>query len=187
MPTMAAPAILPPSSQANSLQFTVACRHNPKTRRRVPHRGKHMTEGTTGRILTDRDAVVDALRQARRIAVLGIKPESQGGAPAHYVPAYLQRVGYEIVPVPVYFPDVDRMLGEPVYRTVAAIPGDIDMVVVFRRSADVVQHVDDIIAKRPGVVWMQQGIRNDEAAARLTAAGIDVVQNRCTMVEHRLV
>jgi uncharacterized protein len=148
---------------------------------------EHMANETTGRVITDRSAIVDALRQARRIAVLGIKPETQRAAPAYYVSAYLKRAGYEVVPVPVYYPDLTEILGEPVYRAVAAIPGEVDMVVVFRRSADVLKHVDDLIAKKPAVVWLQQGIRNDEAAARLNEAGIDVVQDRCTMVEHRLV
>jgi predicted CoA-binding protein len=138
-----------------------------------------------GRLLESDEEIVDALRRAQRIAVLGIKPASQPTAPAYYVSAYLQRAGYEIIPVPVYFPEATEMLGEPVYRSVAAVPGPVDMVIVFRRSGDVPPHVDDIIAKQPATVWMQLGIRNDEAAARLVAAGIDVVQNRCAMVEHR--
>jgi hypothetical protein len=138
-----------------------------------------------GRILESDDDVAGVLREASRIAIVGIKPESQSSTPAHYVSAYLQRVGYQIVPVPVYFPDVTEMLGEPVYRSLADVPGVIDLVILFRRSADVPGHVDDIIAKKPSAVWMQLGIRNDEAAARLVQAGIDVVQDRCAMVEHR--
>ena len=138
-----------------------------------------------GRILESEEDIVAVLRNARRIAVVGIKPASQPSAPAYYVPAYLKRAGYEIVPVPTYFPEATEMLGEPVYRSVAEIPGDIDLVIVFRRSADVPAHVDDIIAGKPRAVWMQLGIRNDDAADRLTTAGIDVVQNRCAMIEHR--
>jgi hypothetical protein len=138
-----------------------------------------------GRILESDDDVAGVLREARRIAIVGIKPESQSSTPAYYVSAYLQRVGYQIVPVPVYFPDVTEMLGEPVYRSLADVPGDIDLVVLFRRSVDVAGHVDDIIAKKPSAVWMQLGIRNEEAARRLVEAGIDVVQDRCSMVEHR--
>jgi hypothetical protein len=140
-----------------------------------------------GRILDEPDAVADALRNSKRLAVLGIKPESRASQPGHYVPAYLQRNSYEIVPVPVYYPDVTEILGEPVYRTVAEVPGDIDMVVVFRKPNDVTGHIDDIMAKKPRVVWMQLGITNDAAAERFTEAGIDVVQDRCTMVEHRMV
>jgi uncharacterized protein len=129
---------------------------------------------------------LEVLRAARRVAVLGIKPETHRGAPAHYVPAYLQRVGYEIVPVPVYYPDVTTILGEPVYRAVADVPGDVDLVVVFRRSQDIAPHVDDIIAKQPKAVWFQAGIRHAESAERLAAAGMDVVQDRCTMIDHRM-
>ncbi len=119
----------------------------------------------------------------RRIAVLGIKMEPD--KPAFYVPKYAQDSGFEIVPVPVYYPEATEILGEPVYRTVASVPGDIDMVSVFRRPHDVTAHVDDILAKHPKSVWMQLGIRNDDAAERFARAGIDVVQDRCLMVELR--
>ncbi len=137
-----------------------------------------------GRLLEADDDVLAVLTAARRVAVLGIKPVSRDFKPAHFVPRYLQEAGYEIVPVPVYYPGVREILGQPVYRTVAAIPGAIDLVVVFRRSHDIPPHVDDIIAKHPRAVWFQLGIRNDDAARRLAAAGIDVVQTRCTMTEH---
>jgi uncharacterized protein len=123
--------------------------------------------------------------ETKRIAVLGIKTEAQSGQPAYYVPEYLQRAGMEIVPVPVYYPDATSILGQPVYRKVADVPGELDMVVVFRRPADVPPHVDDLIEKRPRVVWMQSGISHPEAARRLAEAGIQVVQDRCSMVEHR--
>ena len=122
------------------------------------------------------------LESTKRIAVLGIKT-ADSGQPAYYVPEYAQRAGYDIVPVPVYYPDLTVLLDEPVFRTVAAIPGDIDMVNVFRRPRDIPAHVDDIIAKRPKSVWFQLGIRNDLAAEKLARAGIDVVQDRCLMVE----
>ena len=97
----------------------------------------------------------------------------------------LELEGYDVVPVPTYYPDVTEILGEPVDREVAAVPGHVDMVDVFRRPTDIPPHVDDIIAKGPDVVWFQLGIRNDEAAERLARAGIEVVQNRCTMADHR--
>lgn len=125
------------------------------------------------------------LERTRRIAVLGVKPDRM--QPAHYVPEYAQRAGYEIVPVPVYYPEMTEVLGKPVFRTLEAVPGDIDMVNVFRRSADVAKHVDDILAKRPKSVWMQLGIRNDEVAERLAREGIDVVQDRCLLVELRAI
>ena len=135
-------------------------------------------------LIEEDEGVRRVLENTRRIAVLGIKtPETQ--QPAYYVPEYAQRAGYEIVPVPVYYPDVKEILGKPVYRRVADIPGDVDMVNVFRRPSDVPSHIDDILAKHPKSVWLQLGIRNDEAAERLARAGIDVVQDRCLMVELR--
>ena len=135
------------------------------------------------RHLIDDDAGIRALlERTRRIAVLGIKtPES--GQPAYYVAEYAKRAGYEIVPVPVYYPEITEILGEKVYRTLAAIPGEIDMVDVFRRARDIDAHVDDILAKRPAAVWFQLGIRNDAVAERLAREGIDVVQDRCLLVE----
>jgi uncharacterized protein len=138
-------------------------------------------------IIDDEEGALRVLRGAQRVAVLGIKPESRSSAPAHYVAAYLQRAGMEIVPVPVYHPEVDTILGERVYRTIADIPGDLDMVLVFRRPSDVPAHVDDILAKRPRAAWFQLGIRHAEAARRLAEHGIDVVQDRCAMIDHRRV
>ncbi|HWH51737.1 MAG TPA: CoA-binding protein [Gemmatimonadaceae bacterium] len=132
-------------------------------------------------IVDDDEGIARILGETHRIAVLGIKIEAD--RPAHFVPAYAQKRGFDIVPVPVYYPDVTEILGEPVYRTVSAVPGTIDMVNVFRRSRDVAAHVDDIIAKRPKSVWLQLGIRDDASAEQLARAGIDVVQDRCLMVE----
>jgi predicted CoA-binding protein len=117
--------------------------------------------------------------------VLGIKTETQSTQAAFYVPSYMQDAGFKIIPVPVYYPDVTEILGEKVYRRVADIPVEVDMVNVFRRSQDVPPHVDDIIAKKPNSVWMQLGIYHDEAAMQLAQAGIKVVQDRCLMVDHR--
>ena len=142
--------------------------------------GKLMTDWRS-HLIEDDEAIGRILAQTQRIAVLGIKMEHN--QPAHYVAEYAQRVGKEIVPVPVYYPDATEILGEKVYRTVAAIPGDVDMVDVFRRPRDIPAHLDDIIAKKPKSVWFQLGIRNDEAAEKLARAGIDVIQDRCLMVE----
>lgn len=125
------------------------------------------------------------LAQTRRIAVLGIKPETHAERPAHMIPAYMQRAGYDVVPVPVYYPDVTRILGKPIVRTVVDAPGRIDLVDVFRKSEDLMPHLDDLIASKPRVVWLQTGIRHDDFAERLLAVGIDVVQDQCLMVEHR--
>lgn len=138
----------------------------------------------TNNLITDARAIDALLRDTKSIAVLGIKPESHGDQPAHYVPAYMADEGYEIIPVPVYYPEVKEILGKPVLRSLAAIGRPIDMVNVFRRGSDIPPHVDDIIAAKPKYVWFQLGIRNDEAAQRLAEAGIRVVQDRCLMVEH---
>ena len=148
-----------------------------------------MTEGTNlmsdwqSHLIDDDAGVERVLRATKRIAVLGIKVEPV--QPAHYVPSYAQRAGMVIVPVPVYYPEVTEILGEPVFRTIAEIPGEVDMVNVFRKSSDIPKHVDDIIAKRPKSVWFQLGIQNDEAAERFAREGIDVIQDRCLMVEMR--
>jgi predicted CoA-binding protein len=141
-------------------------------------------------VATWRDHIIDSwdgirrvIADTRRIAVLGIKEGEH--RPACFVPEYAKQAGFEIVPVPVFYPDATEMLGEKVYRTVAAIPGDIDMVNVFRKSEDIPPHLDDIIAKKPKSVWFQLGIRNDAAAETLARAGIDVVQDRCLMVDLR--
>jgi hypothetical protein len=76
-----------------------------------------------------------------------------------------------------------ELFGSPAYRSLASIPGDIDLVDVFRRPQSIPPHVDDILAKRPRAVWFQSGIRNDEVAERLAREGICVVQDRCLMVE----
>ncbi len=144
-----------------------------------------MTEDWRDNLLENDEQIAEILRNARRVAVLGIKTEAQQGQPAFYVPSYLQRTGYEIVPVPVYYPDVREILGQPVHRSLATLPPPIDLLVVFRRSVDVPSHIDDIIAARPAAVWFQSGIRHDASAQRLAEAGIKVVQDRCAMVEHR--
>jgi hypothetical protein len=136
-------------------------------------------------LVTTSDGIAQLLRDTKRIAVVGIKTEAQAGQPAFYVPEYLHNAGLDIVPVPVYYPDATRILGKPVYRRVADVPGPVDMVNVFRRSEDVAPHVDDILAAKPKAVWMQSGIRNEQAAQRFAEAGIKVVQDRCLMVEHR--
>jgi len=134
-------------------------------------------------LLEDDKQIADLLESSSRIAVLGMKVEPN--RPARYVPAYAMSVGYEIIPVPVYYPEVTEILGKQVYRKIADVPGEVDIVNVFRRPEHIPPHVDDIIAKRPRAVWFQMGITNDEAAEKLARAGIDVVQDRCLMVELR--
>ncbi len=123
------------------------------------------------------------LQNTKTIAVVGIKMEAH--QPAYYVPNYMQNAGFEIIPVPVYYPEATEILGEKVYRSLAEIPVEIDLVNIFRRSSDVPKHTNDILAKMPEAVWMQSGIYNNEVAEQLAKAGIKVVQNSCLMVEHR--
>lgn len=144
-----------------------------------------MDESWRDNLVTTEQGIAEVLRETKRVAVLGIKTEAQSGQAAFYVPEYLHNAGLDVVPVPVYYPDVTEILGKKVYRAVADVPGPVDMVNVFRRGQDVPPHVDDILAAKPKSVWMQSGIRNEDAARRFAEAGIKVVQDRCLMVEHR--
>ena len=136
-------------------------------------------------IIDDSKGIRELLAETRRIAVLGIKTEQQAFQPAFYVPQYMAHAGFEIIPVPVYFPETTEILGQKVYRKLKDVPGEIDLVNVFRRSVDIPPHLDDILAKKPKAVWFQSGIWHDEAARLLAENGIRVVQDRCLMVEHR--
>ena len=136
-------------------------------------------------LVDDAEGIRSLLAETRRIAVIGIKTEEQSSQPAFYVPQYMAQAGFEVIPVPVYYPEATEILGQKVYRKLADVPGEIDLVNVFRRPQDVPGHLEDILSKKPKAVWMQSGIRNDEVAERLAQEGIRVVQDRCLMVEHR--
>ena len=144
-----------------------------------------MTSDWRDNLINDSTQIRELLSQTKTIAVLGIKTEAQSNQPAFYVPKYMQNAGFRIIPVPVYYPEVTEILGEPVHRSLASIPFEVDMVNVFRRPHDIPPHVDDIIAKKPKSVWLQLGISHDEVARQLAEAGIKVVQDRCLMVDHR--
>ena len=141
-----------------------------------------MTDWKTN-LINDGEGIRRILSETKTIAVLGIKPESHGDQAAHYVPAHMAAAGYDVIPVPVYYPEVTEILGKKVVRKLADIGRPVDMVNVFRRPSDIPPHVDDILAAKPKFVWFQLGIRNDEAAQKLAEAGIKVVQDRCLMVE----
>jgi predicted CoA-binding protein len=115
--------------------------------------------------------------------VLGIKTIAAEGQPAYEVPKYAQRAGITVVPVPIYYPDATEILGEPVVRSLSALPIPVDLVNIFRRSVDLMAHLDELLALQPPAVWLQLGIRNDDFAATLAQAGIAVVQDRCLKVE----
>jgi hypothetical protein len=137
------------------------------------------------RLLQTPEEIGALLDRTRVVAVLGMKTDDDPDEAAWFVPEYAKRAGMRVIPVPVYYPDVTEIMGEKVYRSVSAIPDEIDLVNVFRRPAKIPPHVDDILAKRPKAVWFQLGIRNDEAAERFARAGIDVVQDHCLLTELR--
>ena len=128
------------------------------------------------------DEIRELLSRARTIAVVGIKAGEDEDA--HRVPAYLQQQGYRIVPVS---PKLDRVLGEAAHPSLRELREPIDLVNLFRAPRHVPAHVDEILAMSPlpAAAWLQLGIRHDEAAERLEAVGIAVVQDRCILVEHR--
>jgi predicted CoA-binding protein len=124
----------------------------------------------------------DLLRRVRSIAVLGIKNGETDDA--FRVPRYLQAQGYRIIPIN---PKLETVLGEPALGSLAEIRGGVDLIDVFRAPHHIPAHADEILALSPPplAVWLQEGIRDDASAARLEAAGIAVVQDRCLMVDHR--
>ncbi|AWR85518.1 CoA-binding protein [Meiothermus taiwanensis] len=122
------------------------------------------------------------LLQARTIAVLGAHPNPAKAA--FYVPDYLARRGYAVLPVnPAYAGQV--LWGRTVVGRLSDLDGPIDIVNVFRRSEVLMGHLDELLATRPKMVWLQSGIVNDAFADSLRQAGVEVVQNRCLMVVHR--
>lgn len=120
------------------------------------------------------------LAETQSIAVVGFS--SNPAKAGYYVPAYLKQQGYRIFPVN---PNLTDGLGEPAYASLADVPGPVDLVLIFQRSENVPPFVDQAIASGAKAVWMQLGIANDEAAAKATAAGLDVVQDACMLVEHK--
>ena len=121
------------------------------------------------------------LLECRRIAVVGLSPKP--ARPSNQVAAYLLRAGYDIIPVN---PGHEEILGRPCYPDLLSVPGTIDMVNIFRRSEEVLPVVQAAIAKKVRVVWMQQGIVNEEAAALAEKQGIMVIMDRCLKVDHQV-
>ena len=127
----------------------------------------------------DDQAVRRMLERVRRIAVVGLSPKPDRDS--HRVARYLQQRGYEIVPV---YPREDEILGAKVYRRVQDVPGELDLVDVFRRSEDLPEVVADGLAAKAPAFWFQLGCVNEDAARRAQEGGASVVMDRCLMVEH---
>jgi predicted CoA-binding protein len=118
--------------------------------------------------------------ETRTIAVVGLSAnEAKAG---YYVPAYLQKQGYRIVPVN---PNLTAALGEVAYPDLRSVPVPVDLVLLFQRSENVPPFIEEAIAIGARAVWMQLGIVNEAAAARAETAGLDVVMDACMMVDHR--
>lgn len=134
----------------------------------------------TGRIVTDEAELAAIVKGMRTIAVVGMKGEDQGDEPAHEIPALVQSLGKRVIPVN---PKLTETLGERAWPDLASVPEPFDLVDVFRRSDAIPEVADAVLAlppeRRPKVVWLQSGIRHDDAAQRLADAGLDVVQDRC--------
>jgi predicted CoA-binding protein len=119
------------------------------------------------------------LRESHVIAVVGLSADWY--RPSYFAAKYMQEHGYRVIPVN---PKYESILGEKCYRSLREIPGKIDIVDIFRKSADVMPIAEDAIAIRAKVLWQQLGVRNESAAAKARAAGLEAVMDRCVKIEH---
>jgi len=119
------------------------------------------------------------LKSSKTIAVVGLSPKEH--RPSHQVAAYLLAAGYTIIPVN---PGQDFILGLRCYPNLQAIPEPVDLVDIFRRPETVLAVVEEAIAIKARYIWMQEGIINEEAAAKAEAAGLEVIMDRCTKIDH---
>ena len=126
------------------------------------------------------DATLRSILDHKRVAVVGCS--TTPGKDAHDIPRYLDRQGYDVIPINPY---ADEVFGKKAYDSLAEVPGEIDIVDVFRPSEEVSGIVDDVLERDDvQVVWLQLGIHDDEAVARAEEAGLQVVQDRCMKPEH---
>jgi len=133
------------------------------------------------RINSNKDEIKEILQSVKNIAVIGLSPDESKDS--HRVAKYLQSKGYKIFPV---YPKGETILGEKVYRALVDIPDKVDMVNIFRKPAAVLPIVEKAIERGDiDVIWTQIGIVNNEAAEKAIQHGMKVVQNHCSMVEHR--
>ena len=130
---------------------------------------------------SNNEEIIEIFKNTKTIAIAGLSPDASK-AP-NMVAVYLQNAGFKIIPV---YPKEDIILGEKVYRTISEIPFKIDMVDIFRKPDAIAEIIDEAIARGDvDVVWTQLGLANNEAAAKALKAGLKVVQNKCTKIEHR--
>ena len=127
------------------------------------------------------EEILEIFKNTKTIAIAGLSPDASKAS--NMVAVYLQNAGFKIVPV---YPKEDTILGEKVYRTISEIPFKIDMVDIFRKPDAIAAIVDEVIARGDvDTVWTQLGLVNNEAALKAKEAGLKVVQNKCTKIEHR--
>ena len=127
------------------------------------------------------EEIIEIFKNTKTIAIAGLSPDSSKAS--NMVAVYLQNAGFKIIPV---YPKEDTILGEKVYRNISEIPFKIDMVDIFRKPDAIAEIIDEAIARGDvDTVWTQLGLVNNEAAALAKEAGLKVVQNKCTKIEHR--
>ncbi|MCL5420721.1 MAG: CoA-binding protein [Candidatus Parvarchaeota archaeon] len=124
--------------------------------------------------------VKDILSQYHRVAVVGMSREE--GKDSHEIPHYLIDKGYDVIPVN---PNADSILDRKSYKSISDVPDSVEIVDIFRPSEKVLPVVEAAISKKPKVIWMQEGISNDEARKLAESRGITVIFNRCMMKEHK--
>lgn len=130
---------------------------------------------------SNNEEIIEIFKNTKTIAIAGLSPDASKAS--NMVAVYLQNAGFKIVPV---YPKEDTILGEKVYRTISEIPFKIDMVDIFRKPDAIAAIVDEVIARGDvDTVWTQLGLVNNEAALKAKEAGLKVVQNKCTKIEHR--
>jgi uncharacterized protein len=127
------------------------------------------------------EEIIEIFKNTKTIAIAGLSPDTSKAS--NMVAVYLQNAGFKIVPI---YPKEDTILGEKVYRTISEVPFKIDMVDIFRKPDAIAAIVDEVIARGDvDTVWTQLGLVNNEAASKAKEAGLKVVQNKCTKIEHR--
>ena len=125
------------------------------------------------------DPITRLLQNCRTLAVVGLS--SKMSRPSYGVAAYMQRRGYRIIPVN---PHETAVLGERAYPNLASVPEPVDAVVIFRKARHIPEIVENAIKRHARVVWMQEGLSHEQAAAKARSAGLEVIQDRCILKEH---